>query len=287
MSQRQSKYWCWTLNNPTEAEEQAIKIAATEEKTPIAYLVYGREVGSSGTRHLQGYLELRRKLRLVSAKRVLGPERAHLEPRMGSASQAADYCKKDGDVVEYGTCSVPQQGKRNDLEALKETIDSGGNLRDVAEEHFGQFLRYERAIKAYLELRSVPRSWKTRVRIFWGPTGVGKTRRAVDLADGDFWIYSSDGWFDGYLGQQTVIFDDFGGHEFKLTYLLKLLDRYPMRVRIKGGFVNWCPLEVIITSNIDPEEWYPNAKPESKAALFRRFDEIIYCPDPLFDDINV
>lgn len=70
-------------------------------------------------------------------------------------------------------------------------------------------------------------------------------------------------------------FDDFGGSEFKLTYLLKLMDRYPMRVPVKGSFVNWVPKKIYITSNYSPKEWFPNAKDEHVKALFRRFKKVV------------
>lgn len=83
-------------------------------------------------------------------------------------------------------------------------------------------------------------------------------------------------WFDGYEGQENVLFDDFHGGVFKLPYLLKLLDRYPMRVPVKGGFVQWKPRRIFITSNIDPDLWFSNANREHVAALNRRFTETFY-----------
>lgn len=37
---------------------------------------------------------------------------------------------------------------------------------------------------------------------------------------------------------------------------------------------------IIITSNVDPEEWYLFARPEHKKALSRRFDEVIKFDQP-------
>ena len=123
-------------------------------------------------------------------------------------------------------------------------------------------------------MQSKPRVFKTQVQVYWGRTGLGKTRKAFHQSKHNVWFYGSDGWFDGYCGQENVIFDDFGGHEFKLTYLLKLLDRYPMDVRIKGGFTCWCPRTIYITSNKNPSDWY-SCLQVHKEALFRRFSEVI------------
>jgi hypothetical protein len=48
-----------------------------------------------------------------------------------------------------------------------------------------------------------------------------------------------------------------------------------MRVPIKGGFVNWVPKKIWITSNYHPREWYPNAKDEHVKALKRRFSKVV------------
>lgn len=163
---------------------------------------------------------------------------------------------------------------RTDLQQVHASIKAGMEIAELADRHFGTYLRYERSIKAYYSLQAPLRNFKTEVYVYWGRTGLGKTRRAYYEAGYSTWFYGSDGWFDGYCGQCSVIFDDFGGHEFKLTYLLKLLDRYPMSVRVKGGFVNWSPRRVYITSNKDPNDWY-SCLQVHKEALFRRFTEVV------------
>lgn len=88
--------WCFTLNNYTDEEIVAIK--AIDYK----YLVFGYEVGENGTPHLQGYIELTKRLRFGGVKKLF-PPRVHLEARRGTAEEAADYCKKDGVFFEeYG-----------------------------------------------------------------------------------------------------------------------------------------------------------------------------------------
>lgn len=175
-----------------------------------------------------------------------------------------------------GELSNPQPGKRSDLDAVQDTIRNGGTIAKVAEEHFGCYVKYHRGIERAMSLLLAPRNFKSEVIVYWGETGSGKTRRAMESDNAPTWIYSSDGWFDGYVGDEIVLFDDFGGHEFKITYLLKLLDRYPMRVRIKGGFVQWCPKTIYITSNVDPNLWYPNARQQHRDALARRIEKIEY-----------
>ncbi len=62
------------------------------------YLLYGREIGDEGTPHLQGYVQLKTKLRRTAlAKRVA----CFWEVARGDVS-SQDYCKKSKDFVELG-----------------------------------------------------------------------------------------------------------------------------------------------------------------------------------------
>ena len=90
---------------------------------------------------------------------------------------------------------------------------------------------------------------------FYGKTGTGKTRTAVELAEEagkDYWIsHGNLNWFDGYNGQEYVIIDDFRRGMCDFHFLLRLTDRYIIEVPIKGGFVNWNPKVIIITCPVD------------------------------------
>lgn len=146
-------------------------------------------------------------------------------------------------------------------------------MKEIAEEHFGAFMRYERGIRSYINIHAERRSWTTEVLVYWGLTGTGKTKTAYEK---DPCLYSHAGgmWFDGYSGEDTVLFDEFTGSSFPLPYLLKLLDRYPMQVQVKGGFVNWKPRTIIITSNFAPDSWYSGASQEHRDALKRRITSV-------------
>lgn len=165
-------------------------------------------------------------------------------------------------------------GARTDLDELHNSLQAGKSLQDISNEHFVPFLKYQRGICAHKFLNESHRSWVTEVHVYWGATGTGKTRKVYD-ENTDVWVHAEGSWFDGYEGNENVLFDDFHGGVFKLPYLLKLLDRYPMRVPIKGGFVQWKPKKVFITSNIDPAMWFMSANKEHVLALNRRFTEVL------------
>nr|WQA30148.1 MAG: rep protein [Cressdnaviricota sp.] len=84
-------------------------------------------------------------------------------------------------------------------------------------------------------------------------------------------------WFDGYTGQKRVIFDDFRPWWCEFSWLLRLLDRYPIQVPVKGGFVNFIPEELIITTNKNPEESFGIYRSnEDLQQLRRRLNRVVH-----------
>lgn len=151
-TQHAAKRWCFTINNYTAAEQQAI----LDSSDNFDYLIVARELGDSGTPHLQGFLILQTKLRLRNVKLLPGFARAHLEVSRGTPKEASEYCKKDGDFNEYGT--LPEtQGKRTDFENLKEFIkaaDTRPTHLEIAEEFPSLWGRYKSACINFLDLFS-------------------------------------------------------------------------------------------------------------------------------------
>lgn len=267
-----AKNWCFTLNNYTEQDVARYRDIGSDRES-ITYFVFGREVGEHGTSHLQCFVSFAKRRTLRQVKDLFG-SRVHCEAARGSPSQNQAYCTKDGQAEEFG--NLPKgRGNRNDLSAALAAVKAGASRRVLIEEHAVAYSRAHRMLSEALILYSGSRDWMPITRVYYGETGIGKTRKAFEEAQSDVYVHSGGQWFDGYDGNEDVIFDDFGGSEFKLTYLLKLLDRYPMKVPVKGGFVNWVPKRIWITANYSPSEWYPNAKDMHVAALIRRFEKVV------------
>lgn len=265
---------CFTLNNPTASPDE---FKAQCDTLRCTYCVFGRETGASGTPHYQGYIEFPRAIGFPTIKRAIG--NAHLEKRRGTAQEAADYCKKDGDFTEWG--EISQQGARNDLNEAVASLRTGG-IQQVARDHPAQYVRYHRGFQAlhFIDLASQTREPPT-VIFCYGPPGCGKTRLAYADGNGVAKLCLAQGWFDGYLGEGEVIFDDFDGARSKLalSQLLNYLDRYPALVPVKGGHVPLVATTIWVTSNVHWKQWYDWSERSSQYhALTRRFTKVLAWP---------
>jgi len=269
-----AKNWVFTLNNYSEDDIFYLLCLPNDDANDLTYIVFGEEhAPSTGTPHLQGYLQFATR-RTLNHLRCLLPQ-CHCEVARGSPGQAIEYCRKEGRVHEAGTPPVVSQGSRNDLAALHESLVANRSLVQISNDHFASFIRYQRSIYAWKNLNAPNEREAPQVYVFWGDAGAGKTRRVWDNHPAeDIWVYGGGGWFDGYIGQEVALFDDFHGSELNLNLLLRVLDRYPLSVPIKGSFTRWCPRTIYITSNLDPNTWYPNVDSARLAALRRRFTTV-------------
>jgi len=273
---QQCRNWCFTLNNPTPADIQQLRSATTP---PFKYLIFGEEEGESGTPHLQGFAIFCRSVRRSSAQATINP-RAHLERMRGTSKQAADYCRKDDlQAFELGECPGPvgETTRRDRLGPLIEIGKTQG-LRAMLESDPTTWARNYKGITAALHVLRDPGPRTSPPDVYWlvGGTGVGKTRAAVAFTPDSFYMKPAGKWWDGYDFEKTIIVDDYrlGYFGESFSYLLQLLDRYPMRVEYKGGSINLNSPTIIFTSAFTPSEVHSTDN-EDIAQLLRRITKVI------------
>lgn len=234
----------------------------------------------SGIKHIQGYIEFTKPVRMTVVKAVLVCQFAHVDPRRGNRQQALAYVSKE-ETRQSGPYYYPTkeacasgQGARTDLVQLKEDLDAGLTLQEIAEAHFATFLRYNKGIEKYMRFKVTQRSAKTKVTVWIGPPGCGKTSSMLeDVGEGAYFKSPNNKWFDDYQGQKTVIFDDFSGAWFPRATLLQLLDAIPMLVESKGTFVRFVSPAIHITCNYCLAHWYKEQS-GPLGALARRIDTL-------------
>lgn len=266
---RRSRGWVVVTNNPIDSDYLAMETSGAE------YWVYQTEIApTTGTRHIQGYVHFKSARKLATVKRKL--PRSNLTPAGGSAAENKVYCTKldtrapGGRVGEGGV--MPSQGKRSDIEDILRRVREGATDVELFEEFPRAAFHYLNKIRAFRRTLWIPRVTHTVTRTYWGDTGTGKShaaQRDASLICGgndSLWCTfpcketkSEKTWFDGCGGMTVVIIDEFEG-EIGFRLLLRMLDWTRMKGPVKGDFEEFSPKVIIITSNLEPHEWYPDRK---------------------------
>ena len=220
-----------------------------------------------GYLHWQLVVAFKKKVSLSGVKSVFG-QSCHAELSRSSAANA--YVWKEDTSVEGTRFDLGaftfDRTKKTDWELVWSAAKSGdleiipahcrvvnyGNIRRIGSD-------YSRAVGMERECF-----------VFWGPTGTGKSRRAWDEAGLE--AYCKDPrtkFWCGYQMEKNVVIDEFRGG-IDIAHLLRWLDRYPVRVEIKGSSKPLGAEKIWITSNLEPKYWYPDCDQATLDALMRR-----------------
>jgi len=202
---------CFTINNYTP--ETVLKCRGAVGQAGIKGICWGFEVGEQGTPHMQGYLQANQD-KYNRLMRVIGT--CHMEKQKGTSQEAMDYCKKDGDYHEYGefiSIEAPKkrQGKRNDLDALREAINRGESYEEICEAHFDTAATYSRFIKERVQARDSTKQQNS-LRELYDSAALRPWQQALkDVVEETpcprkiHWIWENQGnvgksWMANYLG---------------------------------------------------------------------------------------
>lgn len=264
----------------------------------LRYLVQQPELSKEGKLHFQGYAEFKDSVRGAYCQKMLNQHKVlHVEPRMGTRDAARDYCMYDkypndwadvelrgkqkrvpGEVpFEYGKWDRAP-GTRTDIVEFVKLAKECKNKHELTEAMPAMVLRYPRGTDALLETyqHKTAQTWRNlTVEILWGAPGIGKTRRIYGLncehALSVFSVAVDDPFpFNGYSGEDIILFDDFDG-QISQHKFLGWLDGYPIRVNVKGSHI-WAKwTRVVFTSNFNPESWWKGGISD---ALKRRITKI-------------
>jgi len=263
--------FCFTLNNP--AKNGGLDLWHTLANK-CSYYVMGFEIGEQGTCHWQGYAELKERTMVSVVNKWAGWHTAHRYEK-SSAAAAAKYCKKDLDYVEEGIISAP--GKRNDIVELREiALDEG--MAAVADR--ATSMQQFKLVETWMNYHSPARdpAIDPVVTYIHGPSGAGKSRMAFEMAKASgvpFFVKDDSPWWTGYNGETLVIMDDFRDSWMTHNMFIKLVDRYPMRVKIHGNLVQLRASNWILTSVHPPDQLYSHTPDEPRMQVSRRINSII------------
>lgn len=238
-----SRNWTFTLYDIEKVEPKDCK-----------YWIYGVEkCPTTGKRHLQGGVQFEHPIGMKTVQERIG-HKCHVEACKKEFLATERYCKKDGEWYEGGERPLGQ-GHRSDLDELCAQVKAGASVREIAMEKSATWVRNYRGIEKLVDMYRAPRNWLMEVISVWGPSGSGKTRWALENSGESVFFKENNKWWDGYWGQETVIWDDFDPGCISFKQLLRLLDRYPLTVENKGGSVQFTSKRIIFTSITKWDQW--------------------------------
>jgi len=262
-----------TWNNPIDTiPEFCRRLQAMLDGGVIIYACFQEEKApTTGTPHYQFYVHMSKQLRLKSVRKLFPG--CHMEMSKYPAA-ARNYCydkTKESFVAgpyEFGVW-VPPTKKRDCWKHIVELFKEGKTIEDILMYYPALYAQYKKGIQTIYSDLQPDRNEPTEFIFICGPTDAGKTRYVFDRETKVFSKSHTGNWFDGYKHEPAVLLDDFNG-QIQYEELLKILDRYPYQVAVKGGFVKFNAKRVYITANDWPHKWYQR---NDFSALLRRMTE--------------
>lgn len=231
-------------------------------------------VSEKGLRHIHMVLEDQKAMRFTAIKKAYAPG-MHFEATKGNKQQAEDYIYKRGKFeekgeeilafVQYGEIKGCQ-GHRTDLIGLYNMISDGMSNYDIIQEnprYMFSIEKIDRVRQTVLE-EKFSDVWRTLdVTYIWGMTGTGKTRGVMEQYGyrNVFRVTDYLHPFDGYRGQDVVLFEEFRS-SLLIDDMLKYLDGYPVELPARYTNRHVCFTKVYIATNIDLRKQYPNIQVE-------------------------
>lgn len=220
----------------------------------------------SGRLHWQFLFCLVNAKTLSACKALLGAT-VHLEPCRDLPS-AIKYCQKEESFVEgrFECGELPYSCRpRGWWQCLSDD--------ELWELHPEWMLRNFNGVAAYRRskrIRLEPRV-KPMVELYIGVPGSGKSYKA---RQGDYYVKPHGDFWEGYVGQTRVVFDDFYGGE-RYADVLRWCSENPIYVPIKGSSIELKATEFIFTSNAHYSEWWDISKIKSLDAFKRRVTRVL------------
>lgn len=272
---QKSRNWVFTLFADNGEFDALASDPTTNEPFPqwwhderVSYCKYQLErAPDTGRLHIQGMISFKKGSRpMTTVKKIIG-DKAHCEV-CKDIQASIRYCGKPETRVkgpwEHGDPPAGQ-GARNDLTWVWQEVKKRTSSFDMieADPHLARYQKHIQFMRQVsLAKDSDRQDRKMAVYIFWGPTNTGKTYTAMNLMAPKDWVYKMDPpergtqmWWDGYEGQHTVVFDEFEGENYcSMSRLKVLLDKYTLRLPVKGSFTNAVYEQVVMCSNVAPRQ---------------------------------
>lgn len=268
-----ARYWFFTHNLPDGVDFDPEGEMWFHDKE-ITYFKAQVEVApTTGKVHWQGVFDLSRKQKLPWLKRHLSPTANFSATR--NRMRASKYVFKDDTAyeppirLEWG-----QTEEEKPMETAIELVRKGKSNLEIADRVPKALVLYGKGLGILRSLWAKPRDFQTELYVLWGGTGCGKSHWAHQYGE-KMRCYEKDGeakYWCGYDGHESVIIEEFDKNPLSLGKLLRLADKYPVKVEPKGlSEVEFVAKRIFLTASTHPSGWYraENAWPQIQRRITR------------------
>ncbi len=192
---------------------------------------------------------------------------AYLAQAKGSNYDIKVYCTKQDTRIEepFEIGQFVEMRQRTDYDEFRNALKSGAsdlelfdNFYQIASTKGLEKIQEERDL--FLNSKYTEQGRNVRTTFIYGPPGVGKTQSVFkEYGFKNVFRVSFYGkfQFNGYNGEKVLLFDEFAG-QVNLGWLNQILDKYPLKLEVKGGHKIACYDKVFICSNLPFTEIYKN-----------------------------
>lgn len=277
-----ARWYFITINNYTNRYDVINKLSTN---LSLVFWIVGFETGEQGTKHCHIVWKPHHPKKWSTVKAQFPEGNVQCGKQFLKAIQ---YVKKDGDweMSPDGEkyCKETGKSKRTDLNVIAASIQAHG-IGQTALKFPSVAMRLSKGMIFYSEqLGSQIEKPKPEVIWIYGPSGHGKTQWALcEAAAKELGYYVNPGsaqWFDGYepAEHKMVLLDDVRNtkESWPFSSIIKYTDSIPIKVPVKGGFRNWVPHYIIITSLKHPKHhsMYGGDDNEDYEQVARRIDHL-------------
>ncbi len=231
----------------------------------VKAFILGFEVGEQGTPHIQAVIQFKQPKTFDTLRKYF--KNNHIE-RIHDMKSAVEYCKKDGDFIEYG--KLTSQGQRTDIEEFTQAIIDGYSDIELLIEFPAQTQRYLNNIDRIRQMvlnehYSNNLRYNLKAIFISGNPGVGKTRYIYERHNMKdiYRVCNYENPFDNYKSQKILVLDEYN-NQLPIQLLLNLLDIYPLLLPARYTDKWACYEQIYVISNYDFDY------------LFKVYDETIY-----------
>ena len=294
----QSRKWSLVINNPQECGLDHSAIVEILRKFSPAYFCMADEIATTGTYHTHIFLYSPSPIRFSTVKNRFPT--AHIDKTYGSAKENRDYIRKEGKwaetdkaetnlpdtFLEWGDMPAEKEEKAPQMYKLIQEVREGISTANIIEGSPNLAFRVrdiDTLRQTLLSDRYASENRKIEVWYIFGASGTGKTRGiyerhdAKDICRITNYRNGRGISFDGYTGQDVLVFEEFHS-QIPIEDMLNYLDIYPISLPARYSDRVACYTRVYITSNLPLEKQYRNVQWDSLEtwrAFIRRIHKVL------------